>query len=178
MSRCACRLLPISIGLAEPAFCAFYLGIAFQSRETLRSTRTLMTTQHTMEWLFDGVGGAALLALVGFAYHKFRARRDTQPTQSTTPESRGVVAEDKSVAVGHRSNVQASPVVYGSHNTINIAHHPHDGRAETLKKTRQEAKKKRQGVSISRRNLSDFGVAAMFMYRCDHLGRSPPGDHS
>src|ERR1700733_15121654 len=124
-----------------------------------------MTTQHTMEWLFDGVGGATLLALVGFAYHKFRARRDMQPTQSTTPESRDVVAEDKSVAVGHRSNVQASPVVYGSHNTINIAHHPHDGRAGEAKEEapRNEEKKDKEFL------LADvlfpiLGVAAMFMF--------------
>jgi acyl carrier protein len=96
-----------------------------------------------MEWLFDGVGGATLLALVGFAYHKFRARRDMQPTQSTASESLDVVAEDKSVAVGHRSNVQASPVVYGSHNTINIAHHPQDARAEEAREDapRNEEKK-------------------------------------
>jgi acyl carrier protein len=116
-----------------------------------------------MEWLFDGVGGAALLALTGFAYRKVVARRNMQPTQSTASESFDIAAEDKSVAFG--PNVQASPVVYGSHNTINIAHHQQDARAE---ETKEQAKDNEEDEDKDFR-LRDvlftlLGILAMFIF--------------
>jgi hypothetical protein len=76
---------------------------------------------HPWEWLFDGVGGAAALALIGFAYRTLRSSKDETP-HSIVSEVVDVSADDSSVAVSNRSSGHSSPVVLGSHNTINISH--------------------------------------------------------
>lgn len=83
--------------------------------------------EQPLKWLFDGLGGAALIGVIGFLYHKLRSRKDLPPGPSTTAESSDVAA-DKSVVVGTRSTMQTSPVVYGSHNSINIAHHTQESK--------------------------------------------------
>jgi hypothetical protein len=82
---------------------------------------------HPWEWLFDGVGGAAGIALIGFAYHALRSRKDQALGQSVVSEVTDVSADDSSLAVSNRSSGHSSPVVLGSHNTINISHSIRDG---------------------------------------------------
>ena len=76
---------------------------------------------HPWEFLFDGVGGAAVLALLGWVIRTVRSRKDGIP-QSIVPGTVDISSAESSVAVNNRSSSHNSPVVLGSHNTIHISH--------------------------------------------------------
>jgi hypothetical protein len=88
-----------------------------------------------VKWAFDGVGGATLLAVLGWLVRSRKSKVRAQTAENSV-DSGHVDANANSVAIGPGASVGGSQIIYGSNNTVNVSSVVH-----SLGRTADEEKK-------------------------------------
>jgi hypothetical protein len=110
------------------------------------------------KWAFDGVGGAAILGLIGWGWRSFHRKR--QPSSSSLSAT-NVRASDNgnAFAMGAGAKISGAPIVLGSNNTVNISP--------------QEAEEKNELASAIFALVLILGVIGLVYFSVRHASSTP-----
>ncbi len=102
-----------------------------------RSSLMTESTHDLLKWAFEGVGGAALVGLIGWLWHVVTRKPEATPPDLRSKQAANAVGGNANISESHSAGVEAgstlqnSPVIAGSNNTVHY-HHKTNADADDL----------------------------------------------